>query len=86
MQFGYLHVYDIESCTLIYMNRVSAETIFVTAPHDATGGIMGVNKKGQERASSVQPSPLGFACPGGDAWRVTEALPIGCGLCRGHGP
>ena len=29
------------------MNRISAETIFVTAPHEATGGIVGVNRKGQ---------------------------------------
>lgn len=29
------------------MNRISAETIFVTAPHDATSGIIGVNRKGQ---------------------------------------
>jgi clathrin heavy chain len=46
-KFGYLHLYDIESATLIYMNRISAETIFVTAPHDTTGGIVGVNRKGQ---------------------------------------
>ena len=29
------------------MNRISADTIFVTAPHDATSGIIGVNRKGQ---------------------------------------
>ena len=29
------------------MNRISAEPIFVTADHDATNGIIGVNKKGQ---------------------------------------
>jgi len=46
-KFGYLHLYDIESATLIYMNRISADTIFVTAPHDTTGGIVGVNRKGQ---------------------------------------
>lgn len=32
------------------MNRISAETIFVTAPHEATSGIIGVNKKGQVRS------------------------------------
>ncbi|CAL8082433.1 unnamed protein product [Calicophoron daubneyi] len=44
---GYLHVYDLESGTCIYMNRISSETIFVTAPYEATGGIIGVNRKGQ---------------------------------------
>jgi hypothetical protein len=33
------------------MNRISAETIFVTAPHEPTSGIIGVNKKGQVRMS-----------------------------------
>lgn len=37
----------------IYMNRISAETIFVTAPHEATSGIIGVNKKGQVRAKQA---------------------------------
>jgi len=46
-KFGYMHVYDIETATLIYMNRISAETIFVTAKHEESGGIIGVNRKGQ---------------------------------------
>lgn len=29
-KFGYVHLYDIESGVCIYMNRISAETIFVT--------------------------------------------------------
>ncbi|CAG8849184.1 2541_t:CDS:2, partial [Racocetra persica] len=33
--------------TCIYMNRISGETIFVTAEHEATSGIIGVNRKGQ---------------------------------------
>lgn len=40
-KYGYIHLYDIESGTCIYMNRISSETIFVTAPHEATGGIIG---------------------------------------------
>jgi clathrin heavy chain len=46
-KYGYIHLYDIESGTCIYMNRISGDTIFVTAPHDATSGIIGVNRKGQ---------------------------------------
>lgn len=46
-KYGYIHLYDLESATCIYMNRISGDTIFVTAPHDATGGIIGVNRKGQ---------------------------------------
>lgn len=40
-KYGYIHMYDIESGTCIYMNRISSDTIFVTAPHEATGGIIG---------------------------------------------
>lgn len=52
-KYGYIHLYDLESGVCIYMNRISAETIFVTAPHEATSGIIGVNKKGQVRCSAV---------------------------------
>lgn len=29
------------------MNRISGDTIFVTAEHEASSGIIGVNRKGQ---------------------------------------
>lgn len=46
-KYGYVHLYDIETGTCIFMNRISGDTIFVTAPHEATNGIIGVNRKGQ---------------------------------------
>jgi clathrin heavy chain len=46
-KMGYIHLYDLESGACIYMNRISADTIFVTADREETGGIIGVNKKGQ---------------------------------------
>lgn len=46
-KFGYVHLYDLETGTCIYMNRISGETIFVTAVHEASSGIIGVNRKGQ---------------------------------------
>jgi len=46
-KFGYVHLYDLETGTCIYMNRISGETIFVTATHEASSGIIGVNRKGQ---------------------------------------
>ncbi|KAK6192853.1 hypothetical protein SNE40_004252 [Patella caerulea] len=53
-KFGYIHLHDIETATSIYMNRISGETIFVTAPHEATSGIIGVNRKGQVLSVSVE--------------------------------
>ncbi|CAF3701841.1 unnamed protein product [Rotaria socialis] len=46
-KYGYVHMFDIESGTLICMNRISAETMFVTAPYEPTSGIIAVNRKGQ---------------------------------------
>ncbi|XP_076453409.1 clathrin heavy chain 1-like [Babylonia areolata] len=53
-KYGYVHMYDIESGTCIYMNRISGDTIFVTASHEATSGIIGVNRKGQVLSVSVE--------------------------------
>merc|ERR1712223_2126906 len=52
-KYGYVHLYDIESGVCIYMNRISAETIFVTAAHEPSSGIIGVNRKGQVLSVSV---------------------------------
>ncbi|OCH91028.1 clathrin heavy chain [Obba rivulosa] len=46
-KYGFIHLYDLESGACIYMNRISGETIFVTAEHESSNGIIGVNKKGQ---------------------------------------
>ncbi|XP_005091567.1 clathrin heavy chain 1 isoform X2 [Aplysia californica] len=53
-KYGYIHMYDIETGTCIYMNRISADTIFVTAAHEASDGIIGVNRKGQVLSVSVE--------------------------------
>jgi clathrin heavy chain len=52
-KYGFIHLYDLESGACIYMNRISGETIFVTAEHEATNGIIGVNKKGQVLSVNV---------------------------------
>ncbi|CAF2640054.1 unnamed protein product [Rotaria sp. Silwood2] len=52
-KYGYIHIFDIESGTLIYMNRIIADTIFVTAPYESTSGIIGVNRKGQVLSVSI---------------------------------
>lgn len=48
-KYGFIHLYDLETGTCVYMNRISGETIFVTCEHEATSGIIGVNRKGQVR-------------------------------------
>ncbi|KAK3591520.1 hypothetical protein CHS0354_031628 [Potamilus streckersoni] len=53
-KYGYIHLYDVETGACIYMNRISGDTIFVTAPHENTSGIIGVNRKGQVLSVSVE--------------------------------
>ncbi|XP_014678837.1 PREDICTED: clathrin heavy chain 1-like [Priapulus caudatus] len=53
-KYGYIHLYDLETATCIYMNRISGDTIFVTAPHENSSGIIGVNRKGQVLSVSVE--------------------------------
>lgn len=52
-KMGFIHVYDLETGICLYMNRISGETIFVTADHRATSGLLGVNKVGQVRSIAV---------------------------------
>lgn len=52
-KYGFIHLYDLESGVCLYMNRISGETIFVTAELEATNGIIGVNKRGQVLSVSV---------------------------------
>jgi clathrin heavy chain len=52
-KYGFIHLYDLESGACVYMNRISGETMFVTAEHEASNGIIGVNKKGQVLSVNV---------------------------------
>lgn len=52
-KFGFIHLYDLETGACIYMNRISGETLFVTAEYETTNGVIGVNKKGQVLSVNV---------------------------------
>ena len=52
-KYSFIHLYDLETGTRVYMNRISEETISVTADHKATGGVISVNKKGRVFSVSV---------------------------------
>ena len=57
-KYGFIHLYDLESGACIYMNRISGETIFVTTEHEATSGILCINRKGQVLGVSVDDQTL----------------------------
>jgi clathrin heavy chain len=52
-KYGYIHIYDVDTATCLFMNRISSDTIFVTAPHEQSSGIIGVNRKGQVLSVSI---------------------------------
>jgi clathrin heavy chain len=53
MKHGSIHFYNPESGACVYMNRISGNTVFVTAEHEATNGIIGMNKRGQVLSVNV---------------------------------
>lgn len=57
-KYGFIHLYDLESGTCIFMNRISSETIFITAPDSESAGVVGVNRKGQVLAVSVDENTI----------------------------
>jgi clathrin heavy chain len=57
-KFGYLYVFDVETATLIFANRVSQETIFTTCINSSTGGILGINRLGQVLHVQVDDSTI----------------------------
>lgn len=46
-KYGFIHLYDLETGTLIFMNRISSETIFTTCSDSDSAGLVGINRKGQ---------------------------------------
>jgi len=57
-KYGFIHLYDLETGTCIFMNRISSETIFTTSPDSTSSGIIGVNRKGQVLTVSVDESTI----------------------------
>ncbi|KPM46063.1 putative clathrin heavy chain [Neonectria ditissima] len=46
-KYGFIHLYDLETASCIFMNRISSETIFTTCTDNESSGIVGINRKGQ---------------------------------------
>lgn len=57
-KYGFIHLYELESGTCIFMNRISSETIFTTAPDHESTGLLGVNRKGQVLTVSVDETTI----------------------------
>ncbi|TMS13948.1 Clathrin heavy chain 1, partial [Larimichthys crocea] len=78
-KYGYIHLYDLETGTCIYMNRISGETIFVTAPHEATSGIIGCQQEGT--VSSTQTRNNHSICGVGYAKATVVVVVVVLSVC-----
>jgi clathrin heavy chain len=57
-KYGFIHLYDLETATCIFMNRISSDTIFVTCADSESAGLIGVNRKGQVLSVSVDENTI----------------------------
>eukprot|EP01025_Chloroclados_australasicus_P037130 TRINITY_DN3781_c1_g3_i1.p1 TRINITY_DN3781_c1_g3~~TRINITY_DN3781_c1_g3_i1.p1 ORF type:complete len:1706 (-),score=246.11 TRINITY_DN3781_c1_g3_i1:418-5535(-) len=57
-KFGLLFVYDLETATAVYRNRVSQDPVFLTAPGSANGGVYALNRKGQVLSMGVNEATM----------------------------
>lgn len=57
-KYGFIHLYDLETGQCLFMNRISSETIFITAPDSESKGIVGVNRKGQVLSVTVDEATI----------------------------
>ena len=52
-KYGFIHLYDLETGTCLFMNRISSDTIFVTTTDSESAGIVSINRKGQVLSVTV---------------------------------
>ena len=52
-KLGLLFVYDMETATAVYRNRISPDPIFLTAEASSLGGLYAVNRRGQVLLATV---------------------------------
>ncbi|EPE29243.1 Clathrin heavy-chain terminal [Glarea lozoyensis ATCC 20868] len=57
-KYGFIHLYDLETGTCIFMNRISSETIFITTADSQSEGLVGINRKGQVLAVAVDETTI----------------------------
>eukprot|EP00879_Flechtneria_rotunda_P000465 GHRR01000566.1.p1 GENE.GHRR01000566.1~~GHRR01000566.1.p1 ORF type:complete len:1351 (+),score=578.78 GHRR01000566.1:197-4249(+) len=60
-KLGLLFVYDLETATAVYRNRISPDPIFLATVSDSTGGILAINRRGQVLLATVnEPAMVPF--------------------------
>lgn len=53
-KFGYIHLYELETCTDLFVNRISAQPVFTTTYYNNKNGIATINREGQVLAVEIE--------------------------------
>lgn len=57
-KLGLLFVYDLETATAVYRNRISPDPIFLTAEATEAGGFYAINRRGQVLLATVNEATI----------------------------
>lgn len=57
-KLGLLFVYDLETASAVYRNRISPDPIFLTSEATSAGGFYAVNRKGQVLLATVNEATI----------------------------
>lgn len=52
-KYGFIHLYDIETGSNLFVNRITADPVFTAAPYNDNTGLVTINKSGQVLAVEV---------------------------------
>ena len=57
-KLGLLFVYDLETASAVYRNRISPDPIFLTSEATSVGGFYAVNRRGQVLLATVNEATI----------------------------
>ena len=57
-KLGLLFVYDLETASAVYRNRISPDPIFLTAEASSVGGFYAINRRGQVLLATVNEATI----------------------------
>lgn len=57
-KYGFIHLYELETGTNLFVNRITAESVFTATSYDNNNGISCINKKGQVLAVEISTSQI----------------------------
>lgn len=57
-KYGFIHLYELETGTNLFVNRITAESVFTAASYHDKNGIACINKKGQVLAVEIDKSQI----------------------------